>query len=73
MRIELRDLKKSFGDQEVLKGVNIDEQISTLALIGPSGGGKSTLLRIIGGLEAPTSGTVAVEGALVNYQTRSLP
>ena len=73
MRIELRDLKKSFGDQEVLKGVNIDEQISTLALIGPSGGGKSTLLRIIGGLEAPTSGSVSVGGALVNYQARSLP
>ena len=66
MRIELRNLKKSFGDQEVLKGVNLDEELSTLALIGPSGGGKSTLLRIIGGLEVPTSGEVAVEGALVN-------
>ena len=73
MRIELRNLKKSFGDQEVLKGVNLDEELSTLALIGPSGGGKSTLLRIIGGLEVPTSGEVAVEGALVNYQARTLP
>lgn len=73
MRIEIDDLWKSFGDQEVLKGINFDDEVSTLALIGPSGGGKSTLLRIIGGLEDPTSGTVRVDGKPVEYKASALP
>lgn len=73
MRISLNGLRKTFGNQEVLKGINFEEEITTLALIGPSGGGKSTLLRIIGGLETPTSGTVAVAGKRVHYAERSLP
>ena len=43
-----------------------------VAIIGPSGGGKSTLLRIIGGLEAPTSGTMAVDGSPVSFDEASL-
>ena len=62
MRIELKGLRKSFGTQEVLAGINFQTDVTTLALIGPSGGGKSTLLRIIGGLEEPTSGSVEVGG-----------
>ena len=73
MRIEIHDLWKSFGDQQVLKGIDFDGDVSTLALIGPSGGGKSTLLRIIGGLEDPTSGTVSVDGKTVKYKARALP
>ncbi len=73
MRIELTDLKKSFGSQQVLKGINFDDQVSTLAVIGPSGGGKSTLLRIIGGLEQPSAGTVTVDGRPVEYRARTLP
>lgn len=73
MRIELRELSKHFGDQVVLNRINFTDQISTLAIIGPSGGGKSTLLRIIGGLAVPTNGEVYVDGNQVNYGARSLP
>ncbi|MFZ1382230.1 MAG: amino acid ABC transporter ATP-binding protein [Scrofimicrobium sp.] len=73
MRIELESLHKSFDDQQVLCGIDFAEDISTLALVGPSGGGKSTLLRIIGGLEEPNSGTVSVAGKQVDYRASSLP
>lgn len=73
MRIELEDLTRTFGTQTVLDGISFDDQVGTLAVIGPSGGGKSTLLRIIGGLEEPTSGTVTVGGQQVQYRARSLP
>ena len=61
--IEVRDLHKYFGENEVLKG--IDFQVAhghTVCVIGPSGSGKSTLLRCVNLLEAPTSGTIIVEG-----------
>mgnify|MGYP002738812725 CR=1 FL=1 len=73
MRIRLENLQKVFGDQTVLKGVDFDDEVTTMALIGPSGGGKSTLLRIVGGLENPTSGEVWVEGRRVDYKAHSLP
>ena len=65
--IEIKNLKKSFGELEVLKGIdlNIDEG-EVVVIIGPSGSGKSTLLRCINFLEEPTSGTVEVDGILLN-------
>ena len=64
--IQIKDLKKSFGNLNVLKGVNltIAEQ-EVLVIIGPSGCGKSTLLRCMNFLEEPTSGTVAIDGVVL--------
>ena len=61
--ISVRNLKKSFGSIEVLKGVNLDiEEKEVVVIIGPSGSGKSTLLRCINYLEKPTSGEIIVDG-----------
>lgn len=62
MRIEFRNLKRSFDGRTVLDGIDFDDEVTTLAVIGPSGGGKSTLLRILGGLLPATSGEVLVDG-----------
>jgi len=61
--IEIKGLKKSFGDLEVLRGIDlhIDER-EVVVIIGPSGSGKSTLLRCINFLEEPTGGTITVDG-----------
>jgi sulfate transport system ATP-binding protein len=64
MSIQVSDVSKSFGNFHALQHVTVDIQPGQLtAVLGPSGGGKSTLLRIIAGLEAPDSGTVLIEGA----------
>lgn len=61
--IEVKDLRKSFGDHEVLKGINTTiRKGEVVAIIGPSGCGKSTFLRSLNLLEEPTSGFVFFEG-----------
>ena len=61
--IEIRDLHKSFGDLEVLRGLDFDVDLGeVVCVIGPSGSGKSTLLRCVNRLEDPTSGTILIEG-----------
>ena len=61
--IEFRDVHKSFGDLEVLKGINLNiEKGQVVTLIGPSGSGKSTILRCINLLEKPTKGQVFIDG-----------
>jgi sulfate transport system ATP-binding protein len=63
MAIEVRHVSKSFGSTRVLRDVSIDIADGSLtALLGPSGGGKSTLLRVIAGLERPDAGTVHIDG-----------
>ena len=55
MGIRVRNVTKRFGDFAALDNVSVDIPTGSLtALLGPSGGGKSTLLRIIAGLEQPT-------------------
>src|SRR5436305_1287210 len=61
--IEVRDVTRSFGGTPVLRDVSLDIRSGSLtALLGPSGGGKSTLLRVIAGLEQPDTGTVVISG-----------
>ncbi|MBP3689720.1 MAG: amino acid ABC transporter ATP-binding protein [Schwartzia sp.] len=61
--ISVRNLRKSFGRVEVLKGVNLDiAEKEVVVIIGPSGSGQSTLLRCINYLEEPTSGEIVVDG-----------
>ncbi|QWZ07123.1 sulfate ABC transporter ATP-binding protein [Nocardioides panacis] len=63
MSIQIKDVNKNFGDFVALENVSLDIPTGQLtALLGPSGGGKSTLLRIIAGLESADSGTVSIEG-----------
>ena len=64
--IEIKNLKKSFGDNEVLKGIDQSvDQHEVLVIIGPSGSGKSTMLRCINRLEVPSSGEIWLDGELV--------
>ena len=64
MAITVTDVNKSFGATPVLRDVSVDIPSGSLtALLGPSGGGKSTLLRIIAGLEQPDTGSVLINGA----------
>lgn len=61
--IEVRDLLKSFGDQIILKGVNLDIHEGDMKVVmGPSGSGKSTLLRCLNRLEQPTGGQIFFRG-----------
>ena len=71
--VRLENDYKSFGDNEVIRGVSLDVLAGEkIALIGPSGSGKTTLLRCINNLETPTSGHVYLNGELVGERkTRS--
>ena len=61
--IQVKDLRKSFGDHEVLAGINTEiHQGEVVAIIGPSGCGKSTFLRSLNLLETPTDGVITFEG-----------
>lgn len=73
MKLEVHRLCKSFGRQQVLRDVTLDfERVHTLALIGPSGGGKSTLLRIVAGLENPDLGKIFLNDQEIIYREREL-
>jgi len=65
-KIQVKDLHKAFGENEVLKGITVDvQEQEVLCMIGPSGSGKSTFLRCLNGLEKITSGTVLIDGQRV--------
>ncbi|YCM43380.1 ATP-binding cassette domain-containing protein [Verrucomicrobiaceae bacterium 227] len=65
--LEMRGIRKSFGSNEVLRGVDLDVyRGETLALLGGSGGGKSVLMKHMVGLLQPDEGTVTLEGKLIS-------
>ena len=65
--LELKDVKKRFGDVEVIHGVSVDVSDGEfIVIVGPSGCGKSTLLRMVAGLETVSDGEIAISGNRVN-------
>ncbi len=73
MKLEITHLCKSFGKQGALQNVNVFiPDYKVLALIGHSGGGKSTLLKLIGGLEHPDSGSILLDEAPIVFNEKEL-
>ena len=69
MKLEINNLIKEYGEIKALSNVSIElDNVSVLTLIGPSGGGKSTMLRVMGGLEIPDEGRVLINDEMVNYK-----
>jgi polar amino acid transport system ATP-binding protein len=67
--VRLRGIHKSFGTNEVLRGVDLDVPAGAVVVVlGPSGSGKSTLLRTINHLEKVDRGYVTIDGSLVGYR-----
>lgn len=70
--IKLRNVHKTFGHLEVLKGIDLEvAKGEKLVIIGPSGSGKSTLIRCMNGLEEVTKGEVYIDGQLMTHKTRA--
>jgi iron(III) transport system ATP-binding protein len=68
--LKVENIYKSFGKTEVLKGVSFElEGSSTLALIGKSGSGKTTMLRLIAGLELPDSGSISLSDKVLSSKS----
>ncbi|MCM0598909.1 amino acid ABC transporter ATP-binding protein [Periweissella fabalis] len=62
-KVSVKDLHKAYGDNEVLKGINLEVQENeVVVMIGPSGSGKSTFLRTLNKLEEPSSGEILING-----------
>ena len=71
--ISISALRKSFGDLQVLKGIDLDvHRGEKVVVLGPSGSGKSTMLRCINALEVPDSGTITVDGIEVTNRHTNL-
>src|SRR5471030_3132303 len=67
--LSMIDISKSFGDQQVLKGISLDaRQGEVISILGASGSGKSTFLRCINLLEIPDEGTVAIGGETIRMR-----
>lgn len=65
--IKINNLQKSFGDTKILKGIDLEiEKGQVVAIIGPSGTGKSTLLRCMNFLETPDEGVITIGDTSVN-------
>lgn len=72
MQLEIRGLTKTFAGMRALDHLDLSIHGSgSLAVIGPSGGGKTTFLRILGGLETPDSGTVILNGREIDFSSEN--
>jgi polar amino acid transport system ATP-binding protein len=73
LRLKISNLTKSFGPHQALAGLELElEKVHSLVLIGPSGGGKTTLLRVLAGLETPNTGEVELDGERIRFDEESL-
>jgi polar amino acid transport system ATP-binding protein len=73
MQLELAGIEKRFGSQLALRGITLAlAQVHALVIIGPSGGGKTTLLRLIAGLTAPDRGELTINGERLGFDEESL-
>ena len=67
-KVQLRDVRKNYGDAEVIHGVSIDVVDGEfVVIVGPSGSGKTTALRMVAGLEEISEGTIAIGDRVVNH------
>ena len=65
--IHLENITKSFGNLQVLRGIDLEiEKGEIVSIVGPSGAGKTTLLQIMGTLDMPDGGSVVIDGTQVN-------
>jgi polar amino acid transport system ATP-binding protein len=73
LRLEFDGIGKQFGEQQALREVTLSvPEFQSLAIIGPSGGGKTTLLRIIAGLETPETGRLSIDDQPLDFSEASL-
>ncbi|MDY5479978.1 MAG: amino acid ABC transporter ATP-binding protein [Peptostreptococcus porci] len=71
--LEIKDLHKSFGNLEVIKGIDLEiDKGNIVVIIGPSGSGKSTVLRCMNLLEQPTSGDIVFEGQSIMENKKNI-
>ena len=73
--IHLENITKSFGNLQVLRGIDLEiEKGEIVSIVGPSGAGKTTLLQIMGTLDMPDGGSVVIDGTQVNrMREKELP
>ena len=70
--IDIKDITKSFGSLQVLKGIDLHVGAGEIvSIVGPSGAGKTTLLQIIGTLDKPDSGTITIDGVSATSATNA--
>ena len=73
LKLKISNLSKSFGTHRALDQLSLDlDHVRSLVFIGPSGGGKTTLLRLLAGLETPDSGEVEVDGERIRFEEGAL-
>ncbi len=71
--LEIKNIKKSFGESQILKGINLNvNKGEVIVILGPSGCGKSTLLRCINGLESIQEGEILLDGEIISNRKKDM-